>query len=115
MDAKRTHVSDPYSRNFCTTALYNISSTLGSDPSYRSSVPSLPHTDLARMMFRCTDEQSTFVWSRGLPKYRNIGTFYPLSFTSLPSRLNSIYPQLSTISTYLRWSLLSVSLLNLSD
>ena len=65
-------------------------------------------------MFRRTAGKSSSVWSRGLPRYRNFITFYNLSNNSTPSRLNSISPHISDISTSLRQSLIYVALLHLS-
>ena len=67
------------------------------------------------MMFCRTSLQSPSVWSRGLPRYRNVGTFFTIPPPSPPSRLNSIFPHLSAISTSLSQILLSVGLSHLFE
>ena len=42
IDTERAHISDPYNRIACTTDLFKLANTLGSAPSCKSSVPSLP-------------------------------------------------------------------------
>ena len=109
IDAEKTHFSDPYNRISCITALWKLSDTLVSAPSHQSSIPCLPQTYLARMMFRRTAGQSSSIWSMGCPRYWKVRTFSIISSPSSSSRLNV------NISTSLRRSLLSVDSWHLSD
>ena len=98
IDAKRTHAYNTYNRIACTTALLKLPDTLGSAPFRKICVPSLPKTDLARMMFRRTAGQSSSVLSRNCPRYQKVSTLSTLSSPYSPSRLNSISPLISITS-----------------
>ena len=66
-------------------------------------------------MFRRTYRQSSFIWSRGCPRYWKVGTFYTLSSPSSPSILKYTPPHLEAISTFFRRSRISINLWYLYD